>query len=100
MIGFWIGYVAIAGLAVAITLLATRRLGDRWARHAVVSFVAALFVSPSFVIKGYGIGPAWMAGTDARSLGEFMAYCVAPITIVTIVIFVAIRMLVSSKDQT
>jgi hypothetical protein len=86
-LAFWIGYLAVSGAAVAGVVIATRRLGSRPSRHLLIASVLAMFVSPSFVIRGHGIGPAWMAALDADSISELLLYAVLPFVATWIVIF-------------
>lgn len=87
VIYFWFGYAVLMSLAVLGVVTATRGLRGRWQRSVLVALVVAVFVSPSYVVRGYGVGPAWMAALDARSPYEFLMYGVLPVVITAGVIF-------------
>jgi hypothetical protein len=87
VIYFWVGYAVLMGAAVLGVVAATRKLGGRWQRGVLVALVVAVFAAPSYVVRGYGIGPAWMAAVDARSPHEFLMYAVLPFVVTAGVIF-------------
>lgn len=91
VIYFWVGYAVLMGLAVLGIVTATRGLKGTWLRSGLVALGVAIFVAPSYVVKGYGVGPAWMALVDARSPYELLVYGALPIVVTAVVVFGLLR---------
>lgn len=91
VIYFWVGYAMLMSIVLVGIVFSTRRLKGTSLRSGLIALGMAIFVAPSYVVKGYGIGPAWMAIVDARSPYELLIYGALPIVVTAAVVFGLLR---------